>query len=228
MSQAYNGSHSFNGQSWIGGFPMLQNIKPVARDILTESSNVDVKPAGTSIFSEGQPCSDFLLFLKGTSRVHVKSSAGNEAVLYRIKPGEACGLTTASLLAGTPCQANASAETEAVVVSVPKANFKRALVTCDQFSHMVYVSLYQHLNQIVSLVGNTLFGRLDKRLAQRLLLMHDDDGMVHATHNDIASELGSAREVVSRQLKQFENKGYIRLFRGRIQVVDGSGLKTID
>ena len=227
MSQAYNGSNTFNGDDWVEGFPILQNIDSVARDILTESSKIDIKPPGTIIFSEGQPCQFFLLVLKGTSRVHVKSVDGNEIILYRIKGGEACGLTISSLLAGSPCQANALAETETVVVSVPRENFKRALSTCDQFSRLVFSSLDQNVNQIVSLVGDTRFRRLDKRLAQRLLVMHDGDGFIHATHDDIATELGSAREVISRQLKQFEKQGYIRLFRGRIHVVNGSGLKRM-
>jgi CRP/FNR family transcriptional regulator len=228
MSQEYNGdSTTFDAQNWVEGFPMLRNIDPVARDILTESSRVDTKPAGAVIFSEGQPCKFFLLILKGTSRVHKKSPDGNEVILYRIKAGEACGLTMSSILTGSLCQANALAETETVVVSIPKANFRRAMVTCDQFSRMVLASLDQNVNQIVSLVGDTIFGRLDKRLAQRLLAMHDDDGIIHATHDDIATELGSAREVISRQLKEFEKQGYIQLFRGRIHIVDGSGLKKV-
>jgi CRP/FNR family transcriptional regulator len=227
MSREYDGSAIFNAQNWLEGFPMLQNIDPVARDILTESSRVDTKPAGSVIFSEGQPCKFFILVLKGSSRIHKKSVDGNEVVLYRIKAGEACGLSMSSILMESPCQANASAETDTVIVSIPKSNFRRAMTVCDQFNHMVLASLDQNVNQIVSLVGDTIYGRLDKRLAQRLLAMHDDEGIIHATHDNIASELGSAREVISRQLKEFEKLGYIRLFRGRIHVVNGSELKRI-
>ncbi|WP_455211665.1 Crp/Fnr family transcriptional regulator [Kaarinaea lacus] len=227
MGQNHGGSETFNIENWMEEFPMLQNIDPVARDILTESSRVLTKPAGSVIFSEGQPCKFFVLVLKGSSRIHKKSEDGNEVVLYRIKAGEACGLSMSSILTGSPCQANASAETETVIVSIPKSNFKHAMAACDQFSRMVLESLEQNVNQIVSLVGDTIYGRLDKRLAHRLLAMHDEEGIIYATHDDIASELGSAREVISRQLKEFEKQGYIRLFRGRIHVVNSGGLKRI-
>ncbi len=227
MNREHDGRNIFNEHNWVDGFPMLQNIDPVARDILTQSSRVETKPAGSIIFSEGQPCKFFLIVLKGSSRVHKKSTDGNEVVLYRIKAGEACGLSMSSILTGSPCKANALAETDMVIVSIPKANFRRAMAACDQFSRMVLASLDQNVNQIVSLVGETIFGRLDGRLAQRLLNMQDDDGIIHATHDDIAAELGSAREVISRLLKEFEKQGYLQLFRGRIHIVDGSGLKRI-
>jgi CRP/FNR family transcriptional regulator len=227
MSQDYDNPNAFDTRNWVEGFPLLRNIDPVARDILTESSRVVTKAAGSLIFSEGKPCQFFLLVLKGTSRIHKKSVDGNEVVLYRIKAGEACGLSMSSILTGSPCQANASAETETVIVSIPKSNFRRAMVACEQFNRMVLASLDQNVNQLVSLVGDTIYGRLDKRLAHRLLTMHDDEGVIHATHDDIAVELGSAREVISRQLKDFEKRGYIRLFRGRIHIVDGSGLKRV-
>ena len=227
MSRDHVGSKPFNAENWMERFPMLQNIDPVAREILTASSRVDIKPAGSVIFSEGQPCRFFVLVLQGSSRVHKKSEDGNDVVLYRIKAGEACGLSMSSILTGSPCQANASAETDTIIVSIPHSNFKRAMAVCDQFCQMVLESLEHNVSQIVSLVGDSIYHRLDKRLDYRLLAMHDEQGVIYATHDDIASELGSAREVISRQLKEFERQGYIRLYRGRIHVVNDGGLKCI-
>jgi len=213
--------------NWISRFPLLQNINTSARSILTRSAKVISKPTGAVVFREGQPCDNFMLVVKGIIRVHKKAKDGNEVVLYRIKEGEACGLTMSSLVMGTPCFANAVSETESTLVHVPKHHFRQALQTCEEFNRMVFASLEQNLSHIVSLVGDTLFARMDKRIAQRLLAMQDAHGIVRATHDDIANELGTAREVISRQLKDFEKRGLIKLYRGRIAVLDQLALTAI-
>ena len=98
---------------WIAHFPILHNIDTAARSILTHSSKVLPKAAGAVVFREGQLCESFMLVVKGVIRVHKKSNTGKEMVLYRIKAGEACGLTMSSLVTDTPCFANAVAETDA-------------------------------------------------------------------------------------------------------------------
>lgn len=209
-------------------FPALEAItdRPV-RELLAAAHTVEV-PSGTPLFRDGGPCESYLLVQEGTVRVHKIAANGREIVLYRVGQGETCILTTSCLLARRNYPATGIAETDVRGVAIPAGVFRNALSTSDRFREFVFAEYGRRIADLIVLVEEVAFGRLDVRLAQRLLAhCTGPEPSVRTTHQDLAAELGTAREVVSRQLKEFERRGWVGLHRGRIELIDRPSLQAL-
>jgi len=121
----------------------------------------------------------------------------------------------------------AIAETEVTALAVPRACFDALLAESPRFRDFVFSAYASRLTDLLLLVEEVAFGHIDARLAERLLELSDASGALTLTHQDLAVELGTAREVISRQLKEFERHGYVRRERGRIEIVDAPALREI-
>ncbi|MGI9336191.1 MAG: Crp/Fnr family transcriptional regulator [Gammaproteobacteria bacterium] len=195
--------------------------------LLTRTARVVSLPAGARAFAAGAPCEHYLLLISGTVRVQQVSVSGREIVLYRVEGGESCILTTACLLAVRPYAAEGVTETPVEAVLLPRTTFERLMDRSAVFRRFVFSSYAHRLADLLVLVEEVAFGRLDVRLARCLLERGDSRGRVGLTHQALAVELGSAREVVSRQLKEFERQGWVRRERGEIEIVDTSSLEAL-
>ncbi|MCC6206906.1 MAG: Crp/Fnr family transcriptional regulator [Gammaproteobacteria bacterium] len=184
-------------------------------------------PAGAHVFRDGDPCQYYLLVVEGSVLVRKTTPDGHEIVLYHVNAGGTCELTTVCMLGGKRYAADAVAVTPAHVVLIPKDEFQSAVKESPAFRHFVYSSLDKGVGDLVSLVETVAFGHIDQRLARYLLGCPGARGRIQATHQDIAHELGTAREVVSRALKHFEHNGWVRLHRGWIEVVDEMALRAL-
>ncbi len=213
-----------SGASWLSRFPELMVLSQDDRDLLGERAAVVNLPAGQTIFAPGHPAEQFLLVLEGTVRVQQSAASGRDIVLYRVSSGESCILTTACLLSQDSYYAEGLTETPVTAVAVPRAAFDALMARSSQFRQFVFSNYAQRITDLLHVVEEVAFERIDKRLAQRLLERAGDDGELSTTHQDLASELGSAREVVSRHLKEFQRRGWLDLSRGRIAVVDRDSL----
>jgi len=182
-------------------------------------------PAGTKVFETGNPCGAFLMVQHGCVRVQMIGETGREIVLYRVEEGQTCILTTACLLSGDLYSAEAVTETETTAIALPTAQFNELLNRSQAFRNLVFDSYGKRISSLVSLVEEVAFGRMDVRLAQLLLQRSDPEGVLKKTHYDLAVELGTAREVISRQLKEFERKGWIMLSRGQVKISDAEALR---
>jgi CRP/FNR family transcriptional regulator len=180
-----------------------------------------VLPPGTLIFTEGTPCIGFPLVLSGSIRVFKVSASGRELPLYRVNPGESCLISTVCLVGAIAYEARAEAETETRVAVVAPAHFSRLLANVS-FQRFVFALFSRRLSDLMILVDALAFKRLDQRLA---LLLATGPGIRRATHQAIADELGTVREIASRLLKEFEKAGLVALRRGRIDVLDADGLR---
>ncbi len=209
-----------SGASWLGRFPELMVLSQDDRDLLGERAAVVSLPPGQTIFAPGHPAEQFLLVLDGTVRVQQSAASGREIVLYRVSSGESCILTTACLLSQDSYYAEGLTETPVTAVAVPRAAFDALMARSSQFRQFVFSNYAQRITDLLHVVEEVAFERIDKRLAQRLLERAGEGGELNTTHQDLASELGSAREVVSRHLKEFQRRGWLDLSRGRIAVVD--------
>jgi CRP/FNR family transcriptional regulator len=183
-------------------------------------------PPGVTVYREGDACENFFLVLDGSVRVQKLSESGREIVLYRVEAGQSCVLTTTCLLAHERYAAEGITETEVRAVSIPLARFHEALARSPGFRDFVFTSYGVRISDLILLVEEVAFGRIDLRLAQ-LLLDQAKGELLEATHQQLAAELGTAREVISRQLKEFERRGWVQLGRGRIQVLDRDGLAAL-
>ncbi|MBZ0268922.1 Crp/Fnr family transcriptional regulator [bacterium] len=176
------------------------------------------------LFGETNPCEGLVLLTKGTVRAAKQSEDGREVMLYRLHPGEYCALTIGCLLGHAVYPAAGIAETDVVGYLIPQDVFHELIDGDPGFRREVFAVFSQRLAETMALVEAVTFQRLDQRLA-RALLEHGD--VIETTHQRLAEQLGSVREIVSRLLKGFENDGLVGIGRGRLEVRDRAGLERV-
>jgi CRP/FNR family transcriptional regulator len=183
-------------------------------------------PAGARVYAPGQAPEGFLIVLSGSVRVQQVSPQGREIVLYRVQDGESCTLTTACLLGYNDYPAEALAETPVRAVALPRGLFDTLIAQSPPFRRAVFTAVSTRITELFQLVEDVAFGRLDARLAQCLLRLAQGRE-VRATQQQLASEIGSAREVVSRLLTEFQRRGFVQVSRGIVSIADRAGLERI-
>ena len=181
-------------------------------------------PAGTVMFSERSPCAGYPLILSGSVRVLQRYPNGRELQLYRVKPGESCLLSGSCLLGQADYVASGIAETELELLILPPAEFNALIASDETFRHHVFAMYGERLAALMQVVEAIAYQKLDQRLAALLVNRDAEGGEIHTTHQALADELGSVREIVSRLLRSFEDRGWVDLGRERIRVVDRSAL----
>jgi len=202
-------------------FPALSGLPPaLAARVASEAQLLRV-PAGAVIFDANQPCRGFPLLLEGAVRVSMSAPSGREILLYRVEPGQGCILSGGCLLGHSDYGARGVAESDVTLANLPPALFNELLLAHEPFRRFVFGMYGERLAEVMTLVEEVAFRRLDERLAQ--LLIHRGPVIV-ATHQKLAEELGSVREIVSRLLRSFEQRGWVRLERERVTVTDPKGL----
>lgn len=212
---------------WIDRFAGLAMLPADIRADLIAGSSVVALPAGTPVFAPGQSASDMLLLLQGTVRVQQTSDTGREVFLYRVHAGESCVLTTACMLAFEDYSAEGIAETDVRAVAIPRATFDDLVGRSPVFRQIVFAAFSQRITDLFALIDNIVFQRMDVRLASRLLELAGEDQVVRATHAALGSELGTAREVVSRTLSELQRRGWIGQARGEVHLIGRAGLERL-
>lgn len=214
-------------EAWIAQFAGLSGLEPAVKDVLTSKSQVIAVPAGTVIFGPGKSPEHLLLLLEGRVRVQQVSESGREIVLYRVEAGQSCVLTTACMLAHEDYSAEGIAETDVRAVAIPRAVFDELVGKSVAFRSFVFTAYSRRITDLFQVIEDIAFQRVDIRLAQKLLDLERGSGTVNATHQQLAAELGTAREVISRQLGEFQRRGWIAQSRGRIDLQDPTGLERL-
>jgi len=212
--------------SWIDRFDGLGSLEPRIRDVLTARSQVIRLAAGTTIFGPGKSPDHLLLLLQGTVRVQQLSESGREVVLYRVTAGESCVLTTACMLAYEDYAAEGIAETDIVAAAIPRAVFDDLIASSKTFRNFVFRAYSRRITDLFHVIEDIAFRRMDIRLAQKIIA-RADAGVLKATHAQLAAELGTAREVVSRQLAEFQRRGWVAQSRGTVEILDCAGLRQL-
>ena len=182
--------------------------------------------AGDVLFRPGDAPKGWIVIERGRVRVGLSAETGREVTLYRLEAGDSCLLTTSALLACDSLPAEATAETEVEARFLPTAVFERLIGEDAEFRRAALKNYAERITDLVLVIEDVLFRGLPVRLA-RWLVAQVGEPALDVTHQAIANELGSAREVVSRVLARFEREGLIESERGRIRVVDPAGLKRI-
>ena len=215
------------GTDWTAGFPGLASLGPEVRAGLVAHSRLASLPAGTVIFGPGKAPENLLLLVEGSVRVQQTAEGGREVVLYRVGAGESCVLTTACLLGYEGYPAEGIAETEVRAVMVPRGAFEDLIVRSAAFRRFVFAAYARRITDLIRVIDDIAFRRIDVRLSQRLLDLAEADGTLRVTHQELALELGTAREVVSRQLHEFQRRGWVALGRAQIRLVEPSALRRL-
>lgn len=202
---------------WRDLFPILASGDQQTQSVL-ESARVVTMSADQSVFRAGSPCENYVLLLEGSVRVQVIGENGREAVLYRVLPGQSCVLTTCCILSGDEYPAEGFTESPVRALVVTKRAFDGALESAPVFRRFVFGNLGGRIADVIARMEEVTFRPIERRLAAFLLSRTDDAGAIQATHQEIAVELGTAREVISRHLKRLESSGLVELGRSTVQV----------
>ncbi|MCA0930380.1 Crp/Fnr family transcriptional regulator [Ruegeria profundi] len=213
--------------TWIDKFKGLSRLPDDIRADLEAGSQIVSVPAGTKVFGPGQSADNLLLLLDGTVRVQQKSETGREVFLYRVHAGESCVLTTACMLAFEEYSADGIAETDVRAVAIPRTTFDRLVANSPVFREFVFTAYSKRITDLFTLIDDIVFQRMDVRLASRLLELADENGVVHATHAVLATELGTAREVISRTLSEFNRRGWVEQSRGEVRLTGRAGIERL-
>ena len=195
------------------------DAQPQWLQILEQAHKIDM-PQGITLLSASDMCSDLILLLEGSIRIYQLAADGREITLYRIKPGDLCMMSLTSLIQNQPFKANAESETRFSALAISAADFQRAMGVSAAFRQRILSSLVNSVSEMMNTFYNTAFETLDMRLACLLGRLFERAGSdtLDITHQELALELGTSREVISRLLKKLEKQQCVVLSRGQIKV----------
>lgn len=212
---------------WSKVYPQFaSSSEPAICNIIDNTSQVKA-PAGSLIISPGMLCEHYLFVIEGKARVHVLTESGREVVLYYVGSGDSCVLTTSCLLSHEPFPAGIVAETDLTAFTVSATLFEKAIDTSPRFRRFILKQFGERLVDVVSRMEQVCAPSIERYLAQTLLELSADKVMIATTHQELAIRLGTAREVVSRHLKNFEVNGWVQLARGSIRIDNPEHLRRI-
>ncbi len=209
----------FSCDEFIGTFPAFRRSPgELAGNILSVASFRSF-PAGALIYAEGDACSAIAFLISGELRVYKTGEGGREITLYEIGRGETCILNASCILADTPYPAHAVATEEGEMLLIPAGDFRGLMERFEDMRRFVFEIMSRRLTSVMALVEEVAFGKMDRRLTD-YLAEKAKDGVVLSSHQKIAGDLGTSREVVSRLLKDMERRGTVALARNRITLLD--------
>lgn len=201
--------------------------KSVLPSVIENASEIALK-AAQSVFTQGQTPENYLVVTQGCVKVSARSREGKEVVLYRVQAGEMCILTTACLLGHTKYPAEAITESDTVARIIPAQLFENLLNESVAFRQYVFEGLSMRLAQVMERFEHLVLESVHQRLAAFLLRNADSQGVVESTHEMLATEIGTVREVVSRHLRSMEKDGLVATERGHIKLLQPLVLAQLD
>lgn len=213
---------AFPDPATLALYPALAQVQPSLANLQPAVAPVSV-PCGTVLFSENAPCQGFPLVLEGEIKVSRSSGDGRSLELYRVVPGELCLVSSACLFRTQPLSAHGITTKASSLLLIPADIFIRWLDT-PAFRHEVMGLFAERMADLTSLIDAVTFQRLDQRLAAALL---GRGPCLTLTHQALADELGTVREIVSRLLRRFEREGWVSLSRERIHICDSAALRAM-
>jgi CRP/FNR family transcriptional regulator, anaerobic regulatory protein len=210
----------------VQALPILKKADPGLIVAFQQAAFLAHIPAGKDVFYEGDRVEAIALLISGVVRVYKIGETGREITLYRFGLGESCILTANAILSQQSFPAIATVEQEAEAVMIPAIDFRNWVQRYDLWRGFVFDLLSQRLVSMMSIVDEVAFRRMDSRVAALLLARCQIQNPILITHQEIAAELGSSREVISRILEDFTAQGLIRSTRGLIEVIHIHSLQT--
>jgi CRP/FNR family transcriptional regulator len=215
----------------LSKIPFYTMAPPDLQRAIAEAASVVRLNPGDYFLREGDTCAHFALLVSGRMRVFKLGENGHEITLYHVSAGDACPLNVSCILSEGPVPAMAKVEEAVEAIVIPSPTFRKWMAQYEALRTFVFEMFANRLTEVMSLVEEVAFRRMDQRLARRLEDLLAGDGAprasVEITHAELASDLGTAREVVSRLLKEFERLGAITLSRGKIALRNAALLREM-
>jgi CRP/FNR family transcriptional regulator len=212
---------------WFETFPVLKSVSGAHLQLLRGIAQFPTLDAGFVAYRQDAECPNYLMCIEGLTRVFKMSDTGKEILLYRVRDGGTCILTTQCLLTGGNFPAESIAEKRTQLAAIPAGAFRQLMQESAAFRQVVLDDYTSLLGQMIGMVDELAFTSFEQRLARRILLDADAEGIVAKTHQQLASDTGSARESVTRALGEWERRSWIELERGKIAIRDRAALATL-
>ncbi|NWG06649.1 MAG: Crp/Fnr family transcriptional regulator [Chloroflexi bacterium] len=206
--------------------PFLQRADEALAAELKREAQFATIPAGRDVFVDGDRVDGIALLLSGVVRVYKIGETGREITLYRFGLGQSCILTANAILSQKSFPAIATVEEDAEAVMIPAEVFRAWVNKYDLWREFVFDLLSERLSTVMAVVDEVVFKRMDRRVASLLLRQARVQNPMRVTHQEIAAELGSSREVISRILEDFSKEGLVESGRGTVEVLDFKGLES--
>ena len=205
----------------------FRDSPPEVRAAMLRAAKPAMLHAGDFFYRERELCPHFAYVLGGDIRVYKSDEQGREVTLYHVGADEPCLVNLVSVMLAQPAMADAKAEAQTTAVLFPGAMLDPWMAASAGMRRFVFQTLSGRMAGVMSLVEDIAFRRIDSRLAEWLLQRFAYDRVIEATHVHIAAELGTAREVVTRVVRQLARRGAIQSSRGRIVLRDAEVLRQI-
>ena len=184
-------------------------------------------PRGTVLFRPEDTCSGFVVVHQGSVKVSLTAENGREIVLYRVRPGEICLQTFGCLVNQSMYSAEGVAETDLELEVIPAGEFQRRVAEDQAFRSRLFAAVANRFADLERLVEDVALSSITARLARALLRLQDEAGVVNVTHEALATEIGSGRAVISRQLGTFARDGLIHIGRGHIELTQPAAIAAL-
>ena len=210
-------------KAWAGA--ALPGLAPEDRARL-DALPVQTLPRGAHLFGPGDTAQGFAVVLSGRIEVSLTGPSGREILLYAVEPGQTCIQTTLGLLGDEPYSGDAITASETRLALIPAPLFRTLMDRSEPFRALVFRAFATRMSDMTQLLERVAFTRVEARLAQALLDL-SSEGVVEATHAELAARIGSAREVISRRLEALAKRGLVATDRGRVLLRDPAGLKRL-
>jgi CRP/FNR family transcriptional regulator len=210
----------------VRSLPILEHADPHLLREFRDSAFFARIPTGHDVFIEGDQVDAIAMLISGVVRVYKIGETGREITLYRFGNGESCILTANAILSQENFPAVATVEKEAEAVMIPAGTFRDWVRRYDIWREFVFDLLSHRLSAVMAIVEEVAFRRMDTRLAALLMERSRSTDLIQMTHQEIAAELGSSREVISRILEDFSAQGMLEVARGSIEILDREGLHS--
>ncbi len=215
----------------LNRFGLFRDVTTEMRSAVERAGEPLILPPGAFLFRDGDRCEQFTLVGRGSVRVFKTGETGREITLYHVQAGESCLMNTLCVFLGTPARATALVEAPLEALAFPRPVFLEWLRTNDAVRSFIFETMARRLFDVMTLIEAIAFGKMDLRLAHLLCRRFANNGLplrtISTTHEEIAGELGTAREVVSRLLREFERLRVLETARGRILLRDEDALRRL-
>ncbi|MBI5706624.1 MAG: Crp/Fnr family transcriptional regulator [Armatimonadetes bacterium] len=218
-------------RSALSQFTFFSDAPPALRERIEQSAMQVALGAGADFYFEGDTLDVFAFVGRGDIRVYKLAPTGREIALYHVQDGESCLVNMLCVYLARPAMASARAEADTQAIAIPASTFREWVATEESVRRYVFSTMAKRMVDVMTLVEEVAFRRVDQRLAQLLSRRFGAEGespkALATTHEELAAELGTVREVVSRLLKEFERGGILTVSRGRLELKDDLRLRTI-
>ncbi|WP_289043287.1 Crp/Fnr family transcriptional regulator [uncultured Aliiroseovarius sp.] len=212
--------------SWTNNTAEIAGLDAPARALLGTLTPVEV-PKGAVLFCPGEAVKGYVVMLSGQVDVNLVGPTGRDILLYRVEPGQSCIQSTLGLLGGDDYTAEATAETAARLVLIPRDVFFALIDSSPAFRRLVFSAFAERMQAMMQLIENVSFMSVESRLAALILDRSGPNGCLHMTQAEMATAIGTAREVVSRRLEKLARSGCIAQERGVVTILDRKALNQV-